>query len=165
MCLKSFNLLNALSMRQRRTSTEPSQSYSSSTSDRSSRHNRPRQLLSASSSSHRGSCARPDRSRSGCLHLAGAGELKVPGYKRVIIASQSWGQLGSNGRRSRKGLCRRSTMADRANIWTQARRQRLAKKHFDAIRTAHPRDRSAARVYRPFLRLGMDRCKRAPLNG
>jgi len=31
------------------------------------------------------------RSRSGCFHLAGAGELKVPGYKRGIIAGQSWG--------------------------------------------------------------------------
>src|SRR5215475_2696697 len=89
------------------------------------------------------------RSRSGCFHLAGAGELKVARLQARDHRRPILGQLGSNGRRSRKGLCRRSTMADRA-----ARRQRLAKKNFDAIRTAHPRDRSAARVYRPFLGWG-----------
>ena len=49
--------------------------------------------------------------------------------------------------------------------WPIKKRSWPPKRYGDAIRITHPRDRSAARVYRPFVRLGMDRCKRAPLNG
>jgi hypothetical protein len=191
MCLKSFNLLNVLSMRQRRTSTEPSLlvlrtaaadtiALSSShppdrvhtvarAPDRTDRNTRAIYFIRGwsggfgldefqlapygmKSMSEKGWDESPPKVRecqpamsydtfperlpsSGrCRGTQGA-RLQARDHRRPIL-----GQLGSNGRRSRKGLYRPSTMADRATIWTQARRQRLAKKHFDAIRTAHPRD-------------------------
>ena len=55
-----------------------------------------------------------------------AGELKAPGYKRVIIAGQSWGSWVAMVADQEKYFAAEALWLIVPNIWTQARRQRLA---------------------------------------
>ena len=198
MRLKSLNLLNALSMRQRRTSTEPSQSYSSSDFG----PQQPTQSLSAAPirliefTPWLVRQTGPTGTRSAIYFIRGwsggfgLDEFQIAPYGMKSMSEKGWDVIAPKIRECQPAMSYDTVPGAAAFIWLMPGNSRWPIKKrtlplWLIVPTSGPRrgangspksistrsgpptirDRSAARVYRPFLRLGMDRCKRAPLNG